>query len=255
MISEELMEIFHLSKDTTYAIANPLAVDWVCMRPTLLPSMLLSVKQNLSSEQDLKLFELSMIYAYRNGNIPREQSTLIVAVSGSRYRKIKGIAEAVFSLFGIDFPPAADHAASYYNPSRSLRLGNFGQLGEVEHTLLTKLGIAKPVTILELSVDQLVRQARTTKQYVPIPKHPASYEDLAFVVPEKTYVSPVIAFLKTLDPLIKDVTLFDSYNTIRTFHVTYQSDRKNLTSDDISKIREKIISKMKKEFNATLKTA
>lgn len=253
MISEELMDLFHLPKDTTYTIANPLSSDWVYMCPTLLPSMLSCMKQNLAYENDLKLFELSMTYAYRKNNLPIEQSTLIVAVSGSRYGKLKGIAETIFSLFGIPFPQTVDPGAMYYQHSRSLRLGNFGQLGEIDPTLLGKLGMNKPITVLELSIDQLVKHAQVTKKFIPIPKNPASYEDLAFIVPEKSYVAPMIAILKTLDPLIKNVTLFDSYQNIRTFHITYQSDTKNLTSEDSSRIREKIIKHMKKEFNATLK--
>lgn len=254
MISEELMDLFHLPKDKTYTIANPLSGDWVYMRPTLLPSMLLAMKQNMPYENDLKLFELSMTYAYRNNNLPLEQSTLIVAVSGSRYGKLKGLGEAVFALFGIEFPQTTDSANAYYEKGRSLRLGNFGQLGEIEPSLLSKLGINKPVTILELSIDQLVKHASLNKQYTPVPKNPASYEDLAFNVPDKTYVAPIITFLKTLDELITDVSLFDSFKNIRTFHITYQSFTKNLTSEDITKVRDKIIKHMKKEFNAMLKT-
>lgn len=254
MISEELMDLFHLPKEKTYTIANPLSSDWVYMRPTLLPSVLLCIKQNMPYEGDLRFFELSMTYAYRKNNLPIEQSTLIVAVSGSRYGKLKGIAEAIFSQFGILFPQSVNPGTFYYQPSRSLRLGNFGQMGEIDPTLLTKLGINKPVTVLELSIDQLVKHARPSKQYIPIPKNPPSYEDLAFNVSEKSYVAPMIVFLKTIDPLVKDVTLFDSYNTIRTFHITYQSNTKNLTSKDISSVRDNIIKQMKKEFHATLKT-
>ena len=254
MISKELLDTFNINNQEVYEITNPISTDWVYMRPTLLPSMLLAVKQNMPYENDLKLFELSMIYAYRENNLPQEQSTLIIAVSGSRYGKLKGIAEAIFSLFGISFPTITDPATDYYQQGRSLRLGNFGQLGEINPTLLSKLGITKPMTVLELSIDQLVKHACPQKQYTPIPKNPASYEDLAFVVSDKTYVAPMMASLKTIDPLITDVSLFDSFNTIRTFHITYQSDTKNLTAEDISKVREKIIKHMKKEFNATLKT-
>jgi phenylalanyl-tRNA synthetase beta chain len=254
MLSKEMLDIFHVEEKDSYAITNPISTDWVYMRPTLLPSMLLCIKQNMPYEADLKLFELSMTYAYRKNNLPIEQSTLIVAVSGSRYGKLKGIAETIFSLFGIAFPQTTDPATLYYQPNRSLRLGNFGQLGEIDPTLLGTLGINKPITVCELSVDQLVKHAQGTKKFIPIAKNPASYEDLAFVVPDKTYVAPVIAFLKTIDPLIRDVTLFDSYNTIRTFHITYQSDTKTLTTGDIAGIREKIIKRMKKEYNATLKT-
>lgn len=254
MLSKELLDIFHRDEKDAYMITNPISTDWVYMRPTLLPGMLLCIKQNLPYEGDLKLFELSMTYAYRKNNLPVEQSTLIVAVSGSRYGKLKGIAEAIFSLFGIEFPQTTDPATPYYQSGRSLRLGNFGQLGEIDPVLLNSLGIAKPVTVLELSVDQLVKHQQAMKKFIPIAKNPASYEDLAFVVSEKTYVAPMIAMVKTIDPLIKDATLFDSYNTIRTFHITYQSNTKTLTTNDIAKVREKIIKRVKKEYNATLKT-
>ena len=254
MLSKELLDTFEINNQEVYEITNPISADWVYMRTTLLPTMLFCIKQNLPYEGDLKLFELSMTYAYQKNNLPIEQSTLIVAVSGCRYGKIKGIAEAIFAFFGIKFPETIDPANAYYLPGRSLRLDNFGQLGEVDPTLLGKLGINKPITVLELSIDQLVKHAYPAKQYMPIPKNPASYEDLAFTVSEKSYVAPMIALLRTIDPLIKDVTLFDSYNAIRTFHITYQSDTKNLISEDISKIREKIIKNMKKEFHADLKS-
>lgn len=254
MLSKNQLDIFHMNSEQTYEITNPISTDWVYMRPTLLPSMLNAMKQNMPYETDLKLFELSMTYAYRKTNLPIEQSTLIVAVSGSRYGKLKGIAEALFSLFGIKLLPTIEPANAFYQTNRSLRLANFGQLGEIDPNLLSNLGIHKPITVLELSVDQLVKHAQTEKKFIPIPKNPASYEDLAFVVPVKSHIAPMIAALKTLDPLIENVTLFDSFNNIRTFHVTYQSDTKNLTSEDIAKVREKIIRHMKKEFNATLKT-
>jgi phenylalanyl-tRNA synthetase beta chain len=254
MVSKATLDLFHIDDTNTYAITNPISADWVYMRPTLLPSMLLCVKQNMPYEQDVKLFELSMTYAYRKNNLPLEESTLIIAVSGSRYGKVKGIAEAIFSVFGIEFPQMTEPATQYYQHGRSLRLGNFGQLGEIDPVLLGTIGITKPVTILELSVDQLVKHAAPTKKFIPIPKNPASYEDLAFVVSDNTYVAPMIAFIRTIDPLIRSVSLFDSYNTIRTFHITYQSDTKTLTTDDIAAIREKIIKRMKQKYNATLKT-
>lgn len=253
MISEELMDLFSLNKETTYTITNPLSSDWVYMRPTLLPSMLLAMKQNISYEPDLKLFELSTTYAWNNQDLPDEQSTLIVAVSGQRYLKMKGIAERLFSMFGIAFPNTIDPANSNYQKDRSLRLGTIGQLGEIDENILRSIGITKPITVLEVSVQQLLKHRSQTKQYHPIPKNPASFEDMAFVVPDKTYTGPLIRAISNIDPIIKNVTLFDSYKNIRTFHITYQSDSKNLTKEDTGRIREKIIAYMKRTAHATLK--
>lgn len=253
MISEELMEIFSLPKDLTYKITNPLSSDWTYMRPTLLPSMLLAIKQNIPYENDLKLFELSMTYAFKKNDLPDEQSTLIVAVSGARYAKMKGLAEQLFTLFGIPFPAATDRANTYYDEKRSLQLGVFGQMGEIKPRLLQSLGLTKPVTVLELSIRNLMKHQNAQKKYIPIPKNPASFEDMAFVVPEHTHVGPMIQTLFSIDPIIKDVSLFDSFKDVRTFHITYQSDSKNLTKEDTIKIREKIIACMQSVYHATLK--
>jgi len=253
MISDELMEKFDLPKDLTYTIANPLSSDWIYMRPTILPSMLMAIKQNIPYENDLKLFEISMTYAYKKNDLPDEQSTLIVAVTGARYAKIKGVAERIFSLFGIPMPTTTESANSYYEKTHSLRLGIYGQMGEIHATLLQTLGIAKPVTVLELSIKNLMKHRNLQKKYVPIPKNPASFEDLAFIVPEKTHIGPMMVTIKSIHPMIKDVSLFDSYKNVRTFHITYQSDTKNLTKEDTLQIREKILSTMKATYQATLK--
>lgn len=253
MISEELMKTFNIQKDLTYTITNPLSKDWVYMRPTLLPSMLMAIKENIPYENDLKLFEISMTYAYKKNDLPDEQSTLIVAVTGARYTKIKGIAERIVSLFGIPMPTAIEPANGYYEKTRSLQLGIYGQMGEINTQLLQTLGITKPITVLELSIRNLMKHRNIQKKYVAIPKNPASFEDMAFVVPDKTHVGPMVSTIKTIDPIIKDVSLFDNYKNVRTFHITYQSDRKNLTKEDTLKIRERIITVIKTTYHATLK--
>ncbi|MFZ2024974.1 MAG: phenylalanine--tRNA ligase subunit beta [Microgenomates group bacterium] len=253
MISEELMETFSLPTDLTYKINNPLSNDWIYMRPTLLPSMLLAIKQNIPYENDLKLFELSMTYAFKKDDLPEEQSTLIVAVTGARYAKIKGIAEQLFSFFGIPFPSTTEHANAYYDESRSLQLGVFGQMGEIHGQILQTLSIGKPITVLELSIKNLMKHRAMQRKYIAIAKNPASFEDMAFIVPERTHVGPMIQTMLAIDPIIKEVSLFDSFKNIRTFHITYQSDKKNLTKEDTMNIREKIISHMKTAYHATLK--
>ena len=96
--------------------------------------------------------------------------------------------------------------------------------------------------------------AHPQKTYIPIPKYPASYEDLAFVLPAQTPVGPMIAALKSAHPLVTDVTLLDQYETTTTFHITYLSLEKNLTTEDIRPIREKLITLAQTKFNAQLKT-
>jgi len=255
MITEDAMRIYHFDTTKSYHITNPLSQDWVYMRPSLLPSMLAAIKQNTAYEPDLKLFELSMTYGYKTGDLPDEEPTLIIAVTGKRFLKLKGIAESIFASFGIEMPNDPIPAGYPYDQNISMRIATFGRMGEIDRSHLLAIGVAKPITVLELSVRQLVKNQHLQRTYIPIPKYPPSYEDIAFVIPEKTPVAEIMATLKKIDPLVVDVSLFDSFNDVRTFHITYQSPQKNLTADDVAPVRNAIIKRMTKIYRATLKTA
>lgn len=227
MISEELMDTFNLDKTSAYKIANPLSNEWVYMRPSLRPSVLTAIKQNINIRDELKLFELSMVYEYRPGNLPNEKPMLLVAWTGEHFYEAKGLAESIFQLFGISLT----------------QLNNYGSVSVVE-----------TVTVLELDVAKLVAGAKPQKTYVPIPKYPPSYEDLAFVLPLQTPIGPVITELKSAHPLVTDVSLLDQYETTTTLHITYLSIEKNLTTEDIRPVREKLIALAQQKFGAQLKT-
>lgn len=256
MISAQLMDICSLDKTQTYQIANPLSGEWVYLRPSLVPSMLAAVKQNLAFRPDLRLFEISMIYRYRPGNLPAEIPTLIVAWSGSEFPLAKGLAQAIFALFGVSLPPDIQPPAStYYHPSRSLGLGAWGQVGEVAPELLAKLGIKKPLTLLELNLAGLIAKAKPGHTYQPLPKYPPSFEDLAFILPPQTYIGPLITALKRAHPLVVNVELLDTHAQTRTLHITYLSNQRNLTAEDVRPVREKLVAIAQDKFGARLKTA
>ncbi|HCM82316.1 MAG: Phenylalanine-tRNA ligase beta subunit [Candidatus Gottesmanbacteria bacterium GW2011_GWA1_44_24b] len=254
MVSEELMDVFGFSKEKVYTISNPLTSEWIYMRPSLLPSMLLTIRQNLPYREYLSLFELSMIYRYRKNDIPEEHPMLIVGITGNEFYTLKGAAEALFDSYGIPFPKDEGPIPKWYMIDRCLSLGEYGFVGEVSHDVLTAMGISKPVTILELDFLKLHMHKVQTKQYAPIPKYPASYEDIALVVPEKTLIGPMISDIRSMHPLISEVTLLDRYQNTRTFHIVYQSSEKNLTADDIQPIREKILRMVSSKYQVTLKT-
>lgn len=228
MISEELMDALGLDKAKAYKISNPLSKEWVYMRPSLWPSVLSAIKQNINIKPHLKPFELSMVYKYRHNDLPHEKSMLLVAWAGEKFYEAKGLGETILDLFGVS------------------ELNRYGTI--------TVLHSPTTATILELDVEKLVADAKPQKTYIPIPKYPPSFEDLAFILLPRTPVGPIIEAFKAAHPLIFDVTILDQHQLTTTFHITYQSPEKNLTTEDLRPIREKLIAIAGKQFSTTLKT-
>jgi phenylalanyl-tRNA synthetase beta chain len=255
MISEDLMDLFKLDKKKAYKIANPLSSEWVYMRPSLWPSMLGTIKNNITNRTKLQLFELSMRYEYRENNLPDEKPTLLVAWTGEKFQEAKGLAESLFAIFGIkDYSPSDQIATpSDQNTRTTLHLGGYGKISIVAPELLTSMGIQGHITLLGLQFDLLVKHANPAKTYIPIPKYPPIIEDLSFTVIGNPAVQSMIDELSKQNKLIHSITLLDTYKNSRTFRITYLDLEKTLTVDDVKPIREKLISTAEQIFNATLK--
>ncbi len=249
MISEEQMNLFGIHKKQTYTIANPLSSEWVYMRPTLLPSMLASIEQNLHTQSELKLFELSMAYIWQDHDLPHETSSLVIALTGETFREAKGLAESIFLLLGIPFPkdakPAEDNS---YEPGKSLQLGVYGSVGMLKQQLQNTLHIKQPVTIVQLNIELMTRDAQRKQTYVPIAKYPPVVEDISFVVPVGFQVGPLLDTLKKAHARVSDVAFLDAYENKRTLRVHYSDPTKTLNNFDIAPIRQRLIEIAEEDF-------
>ncbi len=249
MISEKLMDIFHLDKTKSYKITNPLSEEWVYMRPTLLPSVLETVSKNTKIAHDLSLFELSMIYRYRPGQLPEERPMLTIAVTGNKFRELKGFAEGLFTILGIPFSEVGTGKEPFeWYTQTHLNLGDYGVVGEVKSELVQKLGTNVAVTVLDLDVIKLVEHATTTKKFIPIPKYPPIIEDLSFIVPENFSVGPLMDALAKAHALVQSVRLLDAFENKRTVRVTYCDPARTLTNIDVAPIRQKLIELAEEKF-------
>ncbi len=257
MVSKELMVAFGSDLEKTYKIANPLSSEWEYMRPDLFMSMVPVLRENLKLTKSLRVFELSMVYRFRPNDLPEEIPTLTVVWSGNRFLEAKGLAETIFSLFGIPFPldltNEAGQPLDWYSHHR-LSLSEYGSLGTLDYRMLQQNGITTPLTRLVLDFGKLVARANARNTYTPVPKYPPIMEDLSFIVPDEFYVGPLMAALRAAHPLVFDVTLLDVHENTRTFHITYQDEKRNLTNADIAPVRTKLISLAESKFGLSLKS-
>lgn len=257
MLSDRQLSVFGIDPATCYRIANPLSSEWVYMRPSLLPSVLTTVADNLSHTDRMEMFEMSMVYDARPSDLPRERQMLAVTMTGEAFAKLKGLSETIFAIFGIAYPEDTRGAkgTDSFHPARSLALGDYGTVGEIHPAILRKLGISAKVTVLELDMEALVRDAKPAKSYVPVPKYPAIREDLSFTVGPTMRIGPFLSAIASADPLIAGVDLIDQYRDARLVRVTYRAADRTLTSEDIAPVRERIVTMAAKRFGAERKTA
>lgn len=104
-----------------------------------------------------------------------------------------------------------------------------------------------------MNLSEILIHANNKKKYVPIAKFPAIIEDLTFILGDDVLTDEVVNEIALQSFLIKEVRLKDQFENARTFRVEYRADDKNLTTKDISKIREEVIESISQKFNASIK--
>lgn len=258
MISKKQVEAFGFDTAKAYRIDNPLSEDWVYMRPHAIASLLPVFIENTKQGGDLKVFELSMSYIARPGDLPEEKPVLNVLWTGERFLEAKGLAETIFGLMGMDIgalTAGEDPQTATRYTGEHLRLGEYASLGILDPAFTAKLGARTPVTRLYINFGKLVSEARPVARYVPIPKHPPSSEDLSFVVPERFEVGRLLQTLSEAHPFVYRVELLDVHGNTRTVHVTYLNPEKTLTSGEITDIRNKLLAAAREKLHVSLRTS
>lgn len=236
MVSEEILE--GPIKDSV-KIKNPLTQDMVYMRKTLVPSLLEAVRENKNRE-NLKIFELSNVYHPRQNNLPDEINMLagVIKKENVSFYEIKGIIEQLLNDIGIEDLSFTAKESGGLGSSISIKNDYIGEIEILEENIAN----------FELNFETIKKHANLKKIYKPLLKFPSIIEDMRIISDPKVSYKKIVSVIKKQSELIADVSLLDIYEDKKTFRIKYQDPNKNLTNEEVSKIREKITLALEKEL-------
>ncbi len=265
-------------------LANPITVDRVAMRHSLLASALETAAANSRFHEYIALFEISQIYlASEGGVLPDELTRLSLVLTGPRQQvhwqnngqpehmdffDLKGIIEAL--LGDLHIADLVVEAGSHptYRPGRTARLllgdQQIGLMGEL-HPLVVEgfdMRTEQPVLAAELDLDALIGQIPPWHHLEPISSYPAVHEDLALVVDKILPAAEVENAIRQAGGfLLKDVELFDVYTGQQVppgkkslaYHLVFQAPNKTLSDKEVRKNRQRIIQQLQRQIGAILR--
>jgi phenylalanyl-tRNA synthetase beta chain len=250
-------------------LANPIASDLDCMRPSALIHLLLAAQRNTDRGfGDLALFEAGPIY---KGDGPKDQEMVIAGVTRGAIRHWSGTEKpdvftvkadvlAMLDAMGASTGgmQAVQGARAWWHPGRSgtFKLGPktiLAEFGELHPRVLKELGVDGPVYGFELFLDALppakVKVGKTKAKLEASAFMPLT-RDFAFVAKADLPAGDLIRAVAQVDKsLISEVSLFDRYQgqgvadgeVSLGLEVTLQPRERTLTDAEIEAVSTKII--------------
>jgi len=275
-------EIRNANLEEVVALANPLSSDMDVLRPSLLPGLIHSLRNNVTRKNyDVALFEMGRVFVVSQGK-PKEERRLAIALTGRRHTPfwsgderdarfdtadLKGVVEDFlerFGLRGVTFARRNEGTALFLE-SATMALGGklpLGELGLVSPVLAKKYDLRDAVLLAELNLDQLLARRNASKSFKPLPQFPSSRRDVAMLVPETVTHDAVLQAVKQAKaPNLETVELFDVF---RGQHVpegqksvayafTYRAADKTLTDNDVNAAHAKVVESFKAQLKATVR--
>lgn len=267
-------------------IANPLGEELSIMRPSMIPSMLKTIRNNERVGNDImKFYEIGKVFKNNTSDASfvdgiTEEENLIIALSGfdiekqwgSSQRKfdfydIKGIVVEFFEFFrfkGIKLVETTEEIYGFSANKLQITHKNqeIGTLGEISADLMKYYDISLPLFCALIDLTKLYKLERSSGKYSPISPYPSVYRDLAFIVDDKVAAGAILnQIVLNGTNLLKKCQMFDLYKgkSIEdgkksvAFSLEFSSPSKTLTDQEIEPVLAKIIESVESQFSAVLR--
>jgi phenylalanyl-tRNA synthetase beta chain len=263
-------------------LKNPLNAEQDVMRTTLIPGLLQVLTTNSQHAENLGFFEIGRVFwnVDPKSPLPEERVRIAGVLAGTRqprgwnrrqdsvdFYDARGVLENLFQAVGVvnRFHPLKKNIFFHPGESAEIMAENqvIGIVGRLHPDVVENFQLDKdPVYIFELFLEKIVDTCILTHQYTVIPKFPAVHRDLAVVVPENMLASDVEAAIREAGtPLLEHALLFDRYVGPQisgeavglTYSLTYRSVEKTLIDDEVNRVHQRIIERLRSQLGVNLR--
>ncbi|TET97762.1 MAG: phenylalanine--tRNA ligase subunit beta [Anaerolineales bacterium] len=264
-------------------LENPISVDRMVMRHSLLASVLEIVESNARFQERIAVFEIGPVYlSAEEGELPVESLKLAIALTGPRalpswrepsskefdFFDLKGILEALFEGLKVGIVEYSPGEHPSFHPGKCARIlvdgKQAGVMGELHPLVKERYNFQSfPLLAAELDVEMVIHAIPESIDVELVKAFPPVLEDLAIVVDEAIPAERVLGVIrKAGGDLLEDIRLFDLYRGEQieadkkslAYALTYQALDRTLTDEEVAGLRKKIVKALEKELGAYLRS-
>jgi phenylalanyl-tRNA synthetase beta chain len=262
-------------------LSNPIIEGARLMRPTLLPGLLESVRNNFNhAARDVRLFETGRVFAAGGEGEarPNEVEAFALVLTGEALDEgratgraldlfdIKGALEAATDAMRIGALEFTNASVRHLREGQSARvsLGGaaVGTLGRLSEELAARYKFRQPVFVAEVNLTALLASGERPARYTPLTRFPSVVRDVSFVAPRAAAYGDMKRALLSLGiEECREVLLVDVYEGAGvpegkrslTLRVEYRADDRTLRDEEVDAMHARVVAALEGEFGAQLR--
>lgn len=272
---KEALQYFS-DKNELIEIANPLSREQEVLRPTVLPSLLKCIANNLNQKQPyVNIFEVTRGFFHKESRII-EEPLLGIALCGTRpllleqglvkdeegFLHLKGILEALFGRLGIK---EISFSGSENLQEVAVYCGNekIGIMIRASRDIWEIADIKnKEAYAAEIHLDKVLSRVDMTKHFLPLPLYPAITRDISIVIRQEVKIKDILEAIKEkAQPLLQEARVIDYYKGKHipqgcrgiTISCIYRCKDRTLTEEEVNPAHSAASSVLTDKFGAQIR--
>lgn len=281
LLPQYVAELFANQEDLV-STQNPLSVDTAVMRPSLAPGFIRAAAFNFNRDADgVAFFEIGNVFKKsENGTYHKgikEETNLLLGCGGKSRIESWNQKSAQYSVFDvkgsinqllkdlkidqkITMVNESDNKLTYYAADDII-----GELMVLPGNQKKVFDTNVELFCAEISLTKIQRLAEEAEalKYHPVPKFPGVDFDLAIVVNQQVDAGDLMLLIRqTSGQLLKNIHVFDLFEGKSigdgkksiAFRLKFIDESKTLTIKDVDSIISRIVKRLEKSFEATLRS-
>ena len=246
------------------------------MRTLMAPSMVRVIENNIKNGNEaVRFFEMANIYlpkALPLTEPPVEKKMLCLGACGAEedFFTLKGTLEAFASANDLTFTYTRGNVP-YLHPGRTADVyckgQKIGHLGQLRYEIVDSMNIAAGkkadtrIFLAEIDYSVLYDLFKKAIKYTPESGFAGNSRDLSVLIDKSVECGTIVDAIKACDALIKNVTLFDIFESEKlgadkksmAFKLQLASSTEDVTDKMTDSVFEKIVAVLGEQFGAQMR--
>ncbi len=265
LLSDELKESFGYGN--LPELENPATHEYRYLRPSLVPRLVLAVRDNFRFADQVRLFETGHVFE----KFDEPESRRLALIVGRRgnvvprdvFLELKSATDLLMRKLGITDTKLTDTESGVATLTTDDGI-TLGTLSVLRPQIADQLKLKGVVAVAEFDLVKLVEHFQQEREYEPLPKYPAVVRDISTLVPLDVRIGDILAAVQGADTknLVHDVDVFDIYEPDSkergeqksvAFHVTYRAGDHTLTDAEVTIVEDAIKQALTEQLGADIR--
>jgi phenylalanyl-tRNA synthetase beta chain len=262
-------------------LQNPITENEARMRPTLIPGLLNSLRNNLNhGVRNVRLFETGRVFAKSDSaGLPTEREAFALIATGGASEEnraqasrdtdffdLKGSVEAAVAVMNRGLLRFTKAQVKHLKAGQSARvmLGDgspIGSIGRLADSITDTYKFRQPVFVAELDLTRLLSVEELPAQYKPLPRYPSVVRDLTLLVDRDVTLEDLLRTVK--EQRVAEclgAQLVGTYEGEKipvdkravTLRVEYRSNERTLRDEEVEERQRGLIDSLLRQYSAQL---